>query len=141
MPESNWSDDALRKFLTDIRSGGFFGPRPGIDDTARERFRAEAMRRIVPVVQRRVLAEVGATLDARGVAAVTFEVLEDSSWGAEHVWLMVSESPWDYLAELVASEIRKAYRKVVQPRGDTKALKGIEKVSAGLERDSDASGA
>lgn len=59
MPETNWSDDALRKFLTDIRSGGFFGPDPGIDDTARERFRAEAMRRIVPVVQRRVLAEVG----------------------------------------------------------------------------------
>lgn len=141
MPENHWSDDELRTFLTDIRSGGFFGSGARVDDDARVRFRAEAMRRIVPAVQRRVLAEVGATLDARGVAAVTFEVLEDSSWGAEHVWLMVSESPWDYLAELVAREIRKAYRKAVQPSGDAKALKGIEKVSAGRAGGADAEGA
>lgn len=138
MPETDWTNDELRTFLTALRATGIFGS--GEEDLDRDGFRCQALRRIVPDVQRRVLAEVGAVVDPRGVAAVVLEVVKDTAWDAEHTWLMVTEDPWGYLADVVSAEIRRAYRKAVQPTGDAKALKGIEEASSrlGIEAGGDA---
>ncbi|MGN7977904.1 hypothetical protein ACTJJ4_10045 [Microbacterium sp. 22195] len=130
MPEIDWSNDQLRTFLTSLRSGGVFDRGVDVDQDERDRFLAQAQRRIVPDIRARVLAEVGATLDPRGVAAIVLEVLEDNTWGAERTWLMVTEDPWGYLTEFVATEIRKAYRKALHRSADDKALKGIEQASS-----------
>lgn len=63
-------------------------------------------------------------VDPRGVAAVALEVAEDTHWDARHTWLMVTTDPWGYLTDLVAREIRKAYREAVRSRGDSKVLEG-----------------
>jgi hypothetical protein len=130
MPEIDWSNDQLRTFLTALRSGDAFNRGADVDQDERDRFLAQAQRRIVPEIRARVLAEVGATLDPRGVAAIVLEVLEDNTWGAERTWLMVTEDPWGYLTEFVAAEIRKAYRKALHRTADDKTLKGIEQASS-----------
>ncbi|HWU29913.1 MAG TPA: hypothetical protein VN041_12605 [Microbacterium sp.] len=132
MPEIDWSNDQLRTFLTALRSGDAFNRGVDVDQDERDRFLAQVRRRIVPEIRARVLAEVGATLDPRGVAAIVLEVLEvleDNTWGAERTWLMVTEDPWGYLTEFVAAEIRKAYRKALHRTADDKTLKGIEQAS------------
>lgn len=133
MPEHTWSNDELRTFLTAFRSGSIFDAGRDVDDIARERFRLQAMDRIVPVVERRVLAEIGAVVDARGVALIALEVVEDTTWGAKHTWLMVTEDPWSFLTDLVVREITKSYRSAVRHRGDEKVLKGIADVSSRRE--------
>ncbi|MGQ7312854.1 hypothetical protein ACUOFU_14190 [Microbacterium arabinogalactanolyticum] len=129
MPEIDWSNDQLRTFLTVLRSGDAFNRGVDVDQDERDRFLAQVQRRIVPEIRARVLAEVGATLDPCGVAAIVLEVLEDNTWGAERTWLMVTEDPWGYLTEFVAAEIRKAYRKALHRTADDKTLKGIEQAS------------
>lgn len=133
MPEHTWSNDELRTFFTALRSGSIFAPSADVDDATRETFRAQAMRRLVPEVERRVLAEIGAVVDPRGVAAVAIEVAEDTTWGSRHTWLMVTDDPWAYLTDLVTREITKAYRGAVRRRGDEKVLKGIEAASSRRE--------
>jgi len=130
MPEIDWSNDQLRTFLTALRSGDAFNRGVDVDQDERDRFLAQVRRRIVPEIRARVLAEVGATLDPCGVAAIVLEVLEDNTWGAERTWLMVTEDPWGYLTEFVAAEIRKAYRKALHRTADDKTLKGIEQASS-----------
>lgn len=130
MPEIDWTNDELRTFLTALRASGIFNV--GEEDLDRDGFRRQALRRIVPEIRRRVLAEVGAPIDPHGAAAVVLEVVKDTAWDAEHTWLMVTEDPWGYLTDVVAAEIRRAYRKAVQPAGDAKALKGIEAASSRL---------
>ncbi|UNK70678.1 hypothetical protein [Microbacterium sp. H1-D42] len=130
MPEIDWTNDELRTFLTALRSGDVFTRGVDADDDYRTCFLAQARRRIVPEIRTRVLAEVGATLDPNGVAAIVLEVLEDNTWGAERTWLMVTADPWGYLTGFVAAEIRKAYRKARHSNADDKALKGIEKASS-----------
>ncbi|WP_309129749.1 hypothetical protein [Microbacterium sp.] len=141
MPEIDWTNDELRAFLTALRNAGIFGI--GEEDLDREGFRRQALRRIVPGVQRRVLAQVGAVVDPLGVAAVALEVVNDTAWEPEHTWLMVTKDPWRYLADVVSNEIRRAYRKAVRPDGDADALAGIEKASSRLEigAEGDAAGA
>lgn len=138
MPEIDWTNDELRTFLTAVRAGGIFSV--GEEDLDRDGFRRQALRRIVPEIRRRVLAEVGAPIDPHGAAAVVLEVVKDTVWEAEHTWLMVTEDPWGYLTDVVAIEIRRAYRKAVQPAGDAKALRGIEAASSrlGIEAGGDA---
>lgn len=133
MHEALWSDDELRTFITTLRGGGLFAPE--VDSTERDRFVAQARLRIVPEVQRRVLAEVGAATDASGVAHVAFEVLERETWGKRHTWLMVTTEPWGYVTDLVAREIRSAYTAAVRRRADAKALKGIAAASSRPEID------
>ncbi|MEJ1089057.1 hypothetical protein WDU99_12110 [Microbacterium sp. Mu-80] len=130
MPETDWTNDELRTFLTALRAGGIFNV--GEENLDRDGFRRQALRRIVPEVQRGVLAEVGAVVDPRGVAAVALEVVKDTAWDPEHTWLMVTEDPWGYLADVVSAEIRRAYRKAVRSAGDGKALKGIAEASSRL---------
>lgn len=138
MPEIDWTNDELRTFLTALRASGIFGTAEEEPDD--DGFRRQALRRIVPDIRRRVLADVGASIDPVGTAAVALELVNDTVWDAEHTWLMVTDDPWGYLADVVSAEIRRAYRKVVQPAGDAKALKGIEAASSrrGIEAGGDA---
>ncbi|MDQ4215091.1 hypothetical protein [Microbacterium capsulatum] len=133
MPERAWSNDQLRTFLIALRSGGIFDAGRDVDDADRVHFRREAANRIVPEVVRRVLADVGAVIDPRGVAAVALEILEEEAYGAKHTWLMVTEDPWSYLTDLVAHEITRSYRSAVRRRSDDKVLSGIESASSRRE--------
>lgn len=126
MPEHIWSNEELRNFLSSLRACDPFGSGSEVDEDARERFRDQALRRVSPEVERRLLADIGAVLDPRGIASVALEVIEDHAWGARHTWMMVTADPWEHLTELVVREIRRAYRRAVQSRGDAKKLKGID---------------
>ena len=131
MAESLWSDAQLRTFLSSIRAGGIFGS--DVDETERAEFLRQATVRVVPDVQRRMLAEVGATVDTQGVAIVAFEVLEEARWSKRATWMMVSSDPWGFLVDLVVRELRGAYRSTVRRRGDDKQLAGIASASSRAE--------
>lgn len=133
MPERLWSNDELRRFLIALRSGGIFDSGRDVDDEQRQRFRAQAAARIVPEVERRVLADVGALIDPRGIAVVALEVLEEENYGAKRTWLMVTEDPWGFLTDLVTREVIRSYRAAVRRRGDDKVLKGIATASSRRE--------
>jgi hypothetical protein len=120
--EYMWSDRRFREFLTQMRGGMFAPP---IDDEEREEFLQQAEMRLVPEVQRRLLAEVGATVDAYGVAVIAFEVIEDSAWDSRRPWLMASVDPWAFLSELVTRELATAYRETARPAGEDDDLAGI----------------
>lgn len=115
MSEADWSNDELRAFFSALRAGGLFDRGAAVDDEWRAAFRRQATRRVVPAVERRLLAEVGAMLDAPGIAHVALEVAEDAAWGAEHAWLMLTADPWRHLADLVRREIRRSYRNGPHP--------------------------
>lgn len=128
MHESLWSDDELRAYIAALRDGGFFSTPDEVD---RERFIRQARHRLVPEVQQRLLAEVGAVTDPSGVARIAFEVLEEETWGKRHTWLMVTAEPWGFLVELVHRQIRAAYRSSVRKlKDEDKRLKGIAKASS-----------
>ena len=131
MPESLWSDAQLRTFLSSLRAGGIFAP--DVDVFERAEFIRQAGLRIVPEVRRRVLAEVGATVDAHGVALIAYQVLEDAKWSKQATWMMVAPRPWEFIADLVAREIRTSYRATARTRGDDKKLAGIAEASSRAE--------
>src|SRR5690349_2463646 len=131
MNDEFWSDDEFRSFLSAVRAGGFFSA--GADETDREGFIRQARLRVVPDVQRRVLADVGAMTDAEGVARATLEILEEELWGKRRTWIMVTPDPWRLLADLVAREIRASYRASVGRCRDDRALDGIAKASSRAE--------
>lgn len=133
MPERLWNNDELRSFLIALRSGGIFDSGRDVDDAQRELFRAQAASRIVPEVERRVLADVGAVIDPRGIAAVALEVVEEENYGPKHTWLMVTEDPWSFLTDLVTREVVTSYRAAVRRRSDDKVLKGIAAASSRRE--------
>lgn len=125
---ASWSDDQFRSFMTALRDSGFPSLEVGVD--VRDGFLAEARTRLVPQVQRRILAEVGVTTAAAGVALVAFEILERETWGKRHTWLLASSDPWGVLTELTAREVRAAYRTIVEPAADRKKLKRIAAASS-----------
>ena len=133
MHDSLWSDQRFREFLTLLRGGMFAPP---IDDDVRDQFLAQARVRIVPDVQRRVLADIGATVDGDGVAMIAFELLEGCAWDSRRTWLLASSDPWRYLADLVVSEVTAAYGESVRRVGDDDELAGI--LSASTRRQLDA---
>lgn len=122
MHDALWSDQRFREFLTLLRGGMFAPP---IDDEQREEFLGQARRRIAPDVQRRVLADVGASVDGDGVALIAFELLEDCAWDSRRTWLLASSDPWRYLADLVVREVTAAYGESVRRDGDDAELAGI----------------
>jgi len=132
MHDSLWSDQRFREFLTLLRGGMFAPP---IDDDVRDQFLAQARVRIVPDVQRRVLADIGATVDGDGVAMIAFELLEDCAWDSRRTWLLASSDPWRYLADLVVSEVTAAYGESVRRVGDDDELAGILSASTRRQRD------
>ncbi|WP_127818047.1 hypothetical protein [Microbacterium sp. CPCC 204701] len=115
MHEALWTDHRFRTFLLAMR-GGLFGV--GVEDDERDAFLEQARRRIVPIVQRRVLAEVGATVDDQGVAVVAYELLEESAWDRRRTWLIASSDPWGFLADLVVRELKAAYGETSGVRGE-----------------------
>lgn len=115
MHDALWTDQRFRTFLLAMR-GGLFGV--GVEDDERDAFFAQARRRIVPVVQRRVLAEVGVTVDEHGVAVVAYELLEESAWDRRRTWLMATSDPWGFLADLVVRELTAAYGETSGVRGE-----------------------
>lgn len=122
MHESHWSAQRFREFLTLLRGGMLAVP---IDDEEREQFLRQARVRIVPDVQRRILAEVGSLVDGDGVAVVAYELLEDCAWDSRRTWLLASSDPWRYLADLVVRQVTAAYGEAVRPTGDDDELAGI----------------
>jgi hypothetical protein len=126
MHETLWNDDEFRTFLSTLRTGGIFGN--DVDDTERWEFIRQARLRIVPEVQRRLLADVGVPVDPYGVAIIAFEALEES-WGKRRTWLLASSDPWGFLTDLVTRELRSAYRSAARKRGDGKQLAGIASAS------------
>lgn len=133
MHEMLWSDDELRSFLTRLRDGSGLFSEPAIDEVDRARFIDQARIRVVPEVQRRILAAVGARTSEAGVAAVAFEVVESLVWGKRHTWLMVSTNPWALLTDFVATEVQQAYRSVIATPQERKLLKGIAEASSRTE--------
>lgn len=129
MHDSLWSDQRFREFLTLLRGGMFAPP---IEDAERDDFLRQARIRLVPGVQRRVLAGVGASVDPDGVALVAFEVLEDTGWEdrSRRTWLLASSDPWAYLTDLVARELTRAYGESVRRVGDDDELSGIANASS-----------
>jgi hypothetical protein len=99
----------------------------------------QARLRVVPEVQRRLLADVGVTVDPYGVAIIAFEALEEW-WGKRRTWLMASSDPWGFLTDLVTRELRSAYRAAARTRGDGKQLAGIATASKRAELEGGSSG-
>lgn len=131
MHDALWSAQRFREFLTLLRAGMFAPP---IDDDERDEFLRQARARIAPDVQRRVLAEVGASVDGDGVALIalgggvtadSFELLESCAWDARRTWLLATSDPWRHLADLVAREVTAAYGESVRRVGDDDELAGI----------------
>ncbi|MFB7894308.1 hypothetical protein ACFC1I_19055 [Microbacterium sp. NPDC056044] len=137
MHESLWSARRFREFLTLLRGGGMFAP--PIDDEERDAFLRQARVRIVPDVQRRVLADVGATVDPDGIAVIAFEMLEDCAFDSRRTWLLASSDPWRYLADLVARDVAGAYGESVRRGGDDDELAGILSASTRPELEAGAS--
>jgi len=129
MDDSLWSDDEFRSFFTSLRTDCCS---PALDDDARARFLRQARLRVAPEVQRRLLADVGATTDADGIARVAYEVLDDEAWSRRRSWLLVTTEPWALVVDLVTREIRRSYRASTKRRGTTADLDGIGRASSRL---------
>lgn len=129
MDDSLWSDDEFRSFFTSLRTDCC---NPAPDDDARTRFLHQARLRVAPEVQRRLLADVGATTDPDGIARVAYEVLDDEAWSRRRSWLLVTTEPWALVVDLVTREIRRSYRASTRRRGTAAHLDGIGRASSRL---------
>lgn len=131
MSTREWSDEDLRRFVVRVREvGGILGE--GLSESEREQFTVQAIVRIVPEVQRRLLATVGVETAPTGVAAVACNVVEQFGWGARHTWLLVCRDPWVYLTDAVFREVKSAYKQTIGKR-DKKRLKAIADASKQTE--------
>lgn len=126
MDTSLWSDAQFRSFFASLRDDCCSSP---LDETERDAFLRQARLRVAPDVQRRLLADLGATTDAEGIARVAFEVLEDEAWGKRRSWLLVTTDPWSVIVELVTQRIRASYRSSMRRRGTKGDLDGIARAS------------
>jgi hypothetical protein len=130
VPETFWTDDELRTFLTKIRSGGIFG---SLDSDDRDAFVSQALIRVIPAVQQKLLTDIGAVIDPRGVALAACELLEDTVFESSRVWLLSTSAPWDFLVEMVTRDVRRAYQSTAGALGDIDAeLDGILRASTRL---------
>jgi hypothetical protein len=128
MPSERWSDSDLRDYI--VRATNTFSLFPDEEwDERRARFRAEVAR-VIPAVQSRVLAEVGALTSAAGIALFATELVEES--GGPRAWLVVCERPWEYLERWIGDGVVKAYRKA-RFDGDDDELTGIGQASSRRE--------
>ena len=127
MSGNSWSDSDLRAYIAAATGFFWLGTEA---DVERARFRAQVTR-IVPGIQKRVLAEVGATTSADGIAFFASEEVEHGR-AAKRAWLLVSSEPWEYLEQWIGDVVIRAYRAAVQPK-DKKALKGIAAASSRRE--------
>lgn len=126
MDTSLWSDDRFRSFFAALR-GDFFGS--DSDAFERDEFLIQARLRVAPAVQQTLLADIGVTSDAAGIAQVALDVLDEQSWGKRRSWLLVTTDPWSMLAVLVHREIRSSYRASVRGSAKKGDLDGIARAS------------
>jgi hypothetical protein len=136
MIDDLWSDDEFRSFITGIHDGNFD---TADADGGRAAFRRQALVRIAPDVQRRMLADIGVAVDASGIAHAALDILEDEMWGKRRVWLIVAPDPWSLLADIMIRRIRRSYRATVR-HSDARTLAGIAKASTRAALTGDAVG-
>ncbi|MES2094127.1 MAG: hypothetical protein V4531_09990 [Actinomycetota bacterium] len=128
MSTTRWTDRELREFVLGA-------PRRGegeavLADVTRARFIEELTIRVVPVVQKAVLATVGVSTSAEGVAAFACELVENSRWDSRRDWLLMCSSPWEFLAEWIALDVAKSHRSVARrSKKDARVLEGIAAAS------------
>jgi hypothetical protein len=120
-----WSDRELREYVVSATNSFSFFPDEEWEQQ-RALFCAQATR-IVPAIQARVLAEVGATTSPDGVAMFAAEVVEH--FDGPRAWLVLSSTPWDYLERWVGDEVIAAYRRATGEDGDDEKLAGITAAS------------
>ena len=120
-----WSDRELREYVVSATNTYSFFPDEEWEEK-RAQFRAQVAR-IVPAIQSRVLAEVGATTSAEGIAMFAAEVVEH--FDGPRAWLVVSATPWNYLERWVGDEVIAAYGRAAAEHADSDELAGITAAS------------
>ena len=123
MPTEFWSDRELREYVVGATEVYF----PNEEWEARRAQFCAQVARIVPAIQSRVLAEVGATTSAEGIAMFAAEVVEH--FDGPRAWLVVSATPWDYLERWVGDEVIAAYGRAAGTADDSDQLAGITAAS------------
>jgi hypothetical protein len=118
-----WSDRDLREYV--VSATEVFLPDEEWQ-AKRAQFCAQ-IARIAPAIQSRVLAEVGATTSADGIALFAAEVVEH--FDGPRAWLVVSATPWDYLERWVGDEVIAAYGRAAGTTDDAAELAGITAAS------------
>jgi hypothetical protein len=130
MNDVGWSDKELRSYILSETHYEYEFDKTMIT-VARERFRVEALARLVPAVQANVLGQVGALTDPEGLALVARELMIGICCDQQkRRWLMVSTQPWSYLESWLTREVVRAYRSTVgRDRSSGKPLKEIERAN------------
>ena len=124
MSSISWSDDELRDYVARFEED------PSIAAYRRAGFHREVLARVAPAVQRRMLATVGVTVSAQGIALMTSEVVDHNGyWSAERTWLLICDEPWEYLTQWASKRATGAYRRTVGKKSAKSSLKGIEAAS------------
>jgi hypothetical protein len=129
MSTVRWTDRELREFV--LRAPRLNWDDQLVADLARSQFHTEALERIVPVVQERLLAEGGVPSSADGIALLACEIVEDSHYERRREWLLVCAEPWEYLATWIADSVVKSYKTTIgKSRKDRRTLAGIAEASS-----------
>jgi hypothetical protein len=133
MSGDSWTDDELRRYV--LHSGELFWLSPEQQEERRSAARPQVAR-IVPAVQKRLLQDVGATSSDDGVILLATQLIEWSRDPRKY-WLILSETPWEYLEDWLGDELVAVYKRAAKARKkakkDKKALKGIEAASSRRE--------
>jgi hypothetical protein len=128
MSTTRWTDRELRDFV--LSAPRLDGGEEVLADVARARFIEELGVRVVPLVQKTVLASVGVSTSAEGVALFACDLVENSRWDSRRDWLLMCSSPWGYLAEWVAEDVVKSHRSATRrSKKDACVLDGIAEAS------------
>ena len=129
MSTVRWTDRELREFV--LRAPRLNWDDQIIAELARSQFRAEALERIIPVVQERLLAEGGVQSSAEGIAMLACEILEDAQYERRREWLLACAEPWAFLATWIANSVVRSYKSTIgKPRKDRRTLAGIAEASS-----------
>jgi len=129
MSTIRWSDRELRDYC--LRAGELFYLDHAELERRRASFERAAATQLVPLVQARVIASVGAPLSAEGIAMFARERVEGAGpWARETQWLLVCADAWAYLAEWIADDLRKAHKATVGRKSKATILDGIAEASS-----------
>ncbi|MET4704929.1 hypothetical protein [Frigoribacterium sp. UYMn621] len=129
MSTTRWTDRELRDFV--LSAPLLDGGEKVLADVARARFIEELGIRVVPVVQKSVLATVGVSTSPEGVALFACDLVENSRWDSRRDWLLMCSSPWGFLAEWVTTDVVKSHRAATRrSKKDLRVLEGIAEASA-----------
>ena len=130
MSEVSWTDRAFREYVIRVSEPVWMSSISGYDlDAANREFEQQALVRLVPVVQPRLLETIGVAVDPMGLAMIAHDLLVDCQYREnERLWLLATPSPWGYLADWMSSEVSKAYKATAgKKRPTAKALAELER--------------